>query len=264
MQHMAQVTIRTLQCLTFCFFVGEDSERSNQPEARVLFLFSSSTTVQYVIYTYMKHLGVRVKEPRSLESKRVRINFLPKIKVRTVNPRTSPLSRPYRVPDTCLVFHRQQKSIKTEKEGEEKVKKPRFPSILGPQRRPSRVEAPSGECRLDNQLNIYHHHHRATLTPSLPPLRSPRCQGVKPRTADLGPRNSCLSPRWGRATTQKLVVCEAANRVKALNSYTPCLSTPRPPAAPPTTPTQPGTLMLVSYPTASSNASVGDGGRGGF
>ncbi|XP_071353517.1 rho guanine nucleotide exchange factor 12 isoform X2 [Trachinotus anak] len=71
------------------------------------------TTIQYVIYTYMKHLGVRVKEPRSLESKRVRINFLPKIK----------------------------KSIKPEKEGEEKVKKPRFPSILGPQRRPSRIEA---------------------------------------------------------------------------------------------------------------------------
>uniref|UniRef100_A0A674MVM1 Rho guanine nucleotide exchange factor (GEF) 12a n=1 Tax=Takifugu rubripes TaxID=31033 RepID=A0A674MVM1_TAKRU len=73
------------------------------------------TTMQYVIYTYMKHLGVRVKEPRSLESKRVRINFLPKIK----------------------------KSIKTEKEGEEK-KKPRFPSILGPQRRPSRIEAAPG------------------------------------------------------------------------------------------------------------------------
>ncbi|KAM7399462.1 hypothetical protein PAMP_018733 [Pampus punctatissimus] len=73
------------------------------------------TTMQYVIYTYMKHLGVRVKEPRSLESKRVRINFLPKIK----------------------------KSIKTEKDVEEKVKKPRFPSILGPQRRPSRIEAVS-------------------------------------------------------------------------------------------------------------------------
>ncbi|KAG7260768.1 hypothetical protein CRUP_002578 [Coryphaenoides rupestris] len=73
------------------------------------------TTMQYVILTYMKHLGVRVKEPRSLESKRVRINFLPKIK----------------------------KSIKTEKEGEEKVKKPRFPSILGPQRRPSRIEPAS-------------------------------------------------------------------------------------------------------------------------
>uniref|UniRef100_A0A8C4F048 Rho guanine nucleotide exchange factor (GEF) 12a n=1 Tax=Dicentrarchus labrax TaxID=13489 RepID=A0A8C4F048_DICLA len=78
------------------------------------------TTMQYVIYTYMKHLGVRVKEPRSLESKRVRINFLPKMK----------------------------KSIKTEKEGEEKVKKPRFPSILGPQRRPSRIEAASGQLGL--------------------------------------------------------------------------------------------------------------------
>ncbi|XP_019943935.2 rho guanine nucleotide exchange factor 12 isoform X2 [Paralichthys olivaceus] len=81
------------------------------------------TTMQYVIYTYMKHLGVRVKEPRSLESKRVRINFLPKIK----------------------------KSIKTEKEGEEKVKKPRFPSILGPQRRPSRIEASSVGKALDGR-----------------------------------------------------------------------------------------------------------------
>ncbi|XP_023137582.1 rho guanine nucleotide exchange factor 12 isoform X1 [Amphiprion ocellaris] len=81
------------------------------------------TTMQYVIYTYMKHLGVRVKEPRSLESKRVRISFLPKIK----------------------------KSIKTEKEGEEKVKKPRFPSILGPQRRPSRNEAASVSKALDGR-----------------------------------------------------------------------------------------------------------------
>ncbi|XP_056905599.1 rho guanine nucleotide exchange factor 12 isoform X2 [Takifugu flavidus] len=80
------------------------------------------TTMQYVIYTYMKHLGVRVKEPRSLESKRVRINFLPKIK----------------------------KSIKTEKEGEEK-KKPRFPSILGPQRRPSRIEAAPVSKALDGR-----------------------------------------------------------------------------------------------------------------
>ncbi|XP_071388987.1 rho guanine nucleotide exchange factor 12-like [Centroberyx affinis] len=73
------------------------------------------TTTQYVILTYMKHLGVKVKEPRSLEPKRVRINFLPKIK----------------------------KSIKPEKEGEEKVKKPRFPNLLGPPRRPSRVDSTS-------------------------------------------------------------------------------------------------------------------------
>lgn len=38
--------------------------------------------MQYVISTYMKHLGVKVKEPRGLEHKRPRINFLPKIKVR--------------------------------------------------------------------------------------------------------------------------------------------------------------------------------------
>ncbi|CAL1570422.1 unnamed protein product [Knipowitschia caucasica] len=80
------------------------------------------TTMQYVIYTYMKHLGVRVKEPRNLESKWVRINFLPKIK----------------------------RSIKPDKEGEEKVKK-RFPSILGPQRRPSRIEPNSVGKALDGR-----------------------------------------------------------------------------------------------------------------
>ncbi|KAM9348328.1 rho guanine nucleotide exchange factor 12-like [Symphorus nematophorus] len=72
-------------------------------------------TMQYVILTYMKHLGVKVKEPRGLEHKRARINFLPKIK----------------------------KTIKPEKEGEEKVKKPRFPNILGPPRRLSRVDSTS-------------------------------------------------------------------------------------------------------------------------
>lgn len=44
-----------------------------------LLLFS--TTMQNVIYTYMKHLGVRVKEPRGPESKRVWINLFPRIKV---------------------------------------------------------------------------------------------------------------------------------------------------------------------------------------
>ncbi|XP_078122077.1 rho guanine nucleotide exchange factor 12 isoform X1 [Sander vitreus] len=72
-------------------------------------------TMQYVILTYMKHLGVKVKEHRGLEHKRARINFLPKIK----------------------------KSMKPEKEGEEKVKKPRFPNILGPPRRLSRVDSTS-------------------------------------------------------------------------------------------------------------------------
>lgn len=72
-----------------------------------------SSAMQYVILTYMKNLGVRVKEPRSLEQKRGRIGFLPKIK----------------------------QSIKKEKEGEEKVKRRGFTSILGPQRRPSRHDS---------------------------------------------------------------------------------------------------------------------------
>lgn len=38
-----------------------------------------------------------------------------------------------------------QKSIKPEKEGEEKVKKPRFHNILNPPRRLSRVDSTSGE-----------------------------------------------------------------------------------------------------------------------
>ncbi|KAF7641806.1 hypothetical protein LDENG_00271520, partial [Lucifuga dentata] len=67
--------------------------------------------MQYVILTYMKHLGVKVKEPRSFEHKRTRMNFLPKIK----------------------------KSIKPE----ERVKKPRFPNILVPPRRLSRVDSTS-------------------------------------------------------------------------------------------------------------------------
>ncbi|KAK2828410.1 hypothetical protein Q5P01_019444 [Channa striata] len=71
--------------------------------------------MQYVILNYMKHLGVKVKEPRGLEHKRVRINFLPKIK----------------------------KTIKPEKEGEEKVKRTRFASILVPPRRLSRVDSTS-------------------------------------------------------------------------------------------------------------------------
>ncbi|XP_021526877.1 rho guanine nucleotide exchange factor 12 isoform X2 [Aotus nancymaae] len=69
-----------------------------------------SSTMQYVILMYMKHLGVKVKEPRNLEHKRGRIGFLPKIK----------------------------QSMKKDKEGEEKGKRRGFPSILGPPRRPSR------------------------------------------------------------------------------------------------------------------------------
>ncbi|XP_054854554.1 rho guanine nucleotide exchange factor 12 isoform X2 [Eublepharis macularius] len=71
-----------------------------------------SSSVQYVVLTYMKHLGVRVKEPRNLDHKRGRIGFLPKIK----------------------------QSIKKEKEGDEKRRRV-FPNILGPPRRPSRHDS---------------------------------------------------------------------------------------------------------------------------
>uniref|UniRef100_A0A1A7WW15 Rho guanine nucleotide exchange factor (GEF) 12b n=2 Tax=Iconisemion striatum TaxID=60296 RepID=A0A1A7WW15_9TELE len=43
-------------------------------------------TMQYVILTYMKHLGVKVKEPRWFEHKRLRSNFMPKLKVKTTKP----------------------------------------------------------------------------------------------------------------------------------------------------------------------------------
>ncbi|XP_026082118.1 rho guanine nucleotide exchange factor 12-like isoform X1 [Carassius auratus] len=87
-------------------------------------LLTSQTTeeekcnsIQYVIFMYMKHLGVRVKEQRNLESKRVRLHFLPS----------------------------KLRKSKTEKEGEEK-KKPRFP-IRVPQRWPSRIDSvPSGKA----------------------------------------------------------------------------------------------------------------------
>ncbi|XP_072210793.1 rho guanine nucleotide exchange factor 12 isoform X3 [Excalfactoria chinensis] len=72
-----------------------------------------SSTIQYVILTYMKHLGVKPKEARNLEQKRGRIGFLPKIK----------------------------QSIKKEKEGDEKGKRRGFPNLLGPPRRPSRHDS---------------------------------------------------------------------------------------------------------------------------
>ncbi|XP_066514756.1 rho guanine nucleotide exchange factor 12 isoform X3 [Hoplias malabaricus] len=70
-------------------------------------------TMQFVILSYMKHLGVKVKESRGSESK-------PK-----------------------LIFLKIKKTIKSDKDGgaEEKVKKTRFHGILGPPRRPSRLDS---------------------------------------------------------------------------------------------------------------------------
>lgn len=55
--------------------------------------------MQYVILTYMKHLGVKVKEPRNLEQKRGRIGFLPKIKVVVLWPECVCL----KLPSLCFV-----------------------------------------------------------------------------------------------------------------------------------------------------------------
>ncbi|XP_051953617.1 rho guanine nucleotide exchange factor 12 isoform X3 [Xyrauchen texanus] len=73
------------------------------------------STMQFVILSYMKQLGVKVKESRGLDHKPKLMNLFPKIK----------------------------KSIKPEKDGsEEKSKKPRFSSVFPP-RRPSRIDASS-------------------------------------------------------------------------------------------------------------------------
>ncbi|XP_008423879.1 rho guanine nucleotide exchange factor 12 isoform X3 [Poecilia reticulata] len=86
------------------------------------------TTIQFVIYTYMKHLGVRVKEPRNLESKRGLNRLFPKMK---------------------------QKSIKADKEVDDRLKK-KFLNLV-PQRRPSRIEAagknPENRPRPQKQLS---------------------------------------------------------------------------------------------------------------
>uniref|UniRef100_A0A3B3VPR1 Rho guanine nucleotide exchange factor 12 n=1 Tax=Poecilia latipinna TaxID=48699 RepID=A0A3B3VPR1_9TELE len=81
------------------------------------------STIQFVIYTYMKHLGVRVKEPRNLESKRGLNRLFPKMK----------------------------KSIKTDKEVDDRLKK-KFLNLV-PQRRPSRIEA-AGRCLISPQKQL--------------------------------------------------------------------------------------------------------------
>uniref|UniRef100_A0A8C3P6B5 Rho guanine nucleotide exchange factor 12 n=1 Tax=Chrysemys picta bellii TaxID=8478 RepID=A0A8C3P6B5_CHRPI len=110
-----------------------------------------SSTMQYVILTYMKYLGVKVKEPRSLEQKRGRIGFLPKIK----------------------------QSIKKEKEGEEKVKRRGFPSILGPPRRPSRHDSSAigRAMEIQKQRHPKHLSSASSVSPEPPDLVKMRQSG---------------------------------------------------------------------------------------
>uniref|UniRef100_A0A673FT54 Rho guanine nucleotide exchange factor 12-like n=1 Tax=Sinocyclocheilus rhinocerous TaxID=307959 RepID=A0A673FT54_9TELE len=84
------------------------------------------STMQFVILSYMKQLGVKVKESRGLEHKPKLMNLFPKIK----------------------------KSIKPEKDGsEEKSKKTRFPNVF-PQRRPSRIDTSPRQRQTKPQLPL--------------------------------------------------------------------------------------------------------------
>ncbi|KAM9781338.1 rho guanine nucleotide exchange factor 12 isoform X2 [Syngnathus typhle] len=137
---------RECSCAEHILVKIEDILLTSQPSEE-----EKCQAMQYVILTYMKHLGVKVKEPRGLEHKRARINFLPKIK----------------------------KSIKPDKEGEEKVKKPRFPNILVPPRRLSRVDSTSvGKAAAAAEVNKQRS----------PKLLSQAAFGV-PEPPDLSPSN---------------------------------------------------------------------------
>lgn len=87
------------------------------------------SNMQYVIQTYMKNLGVKVKEVKGLEHKRPRSNFLPKIPAKK----------------KAVKAEKESKEGKEGKEGEEKVKK-LFHNILPTPRRLSRVESTSGKA----------------------------------------------------------------------------------------------------------------------
>uniref|UniRef100_A0ABM5EQ95 Rho guanine nucleotide exchange factor 12 isoform X2 n=1 Tax=Pogona vitticeps TaxID=103695 RepID=A0ABM5EQ95_9SAUR len=155
-----------------------------------------SSAIQYVILTYMKHLGVRVKEPRSLDQKRGRIGFLPKIK----------------------------QSIKKEKEGDEKKRRV-FPNILGPPRRPSRHDsyAIGRAMEIQKQRHLKHLSTSSSISPepadsgkmrqsgssdgadaTLPPanLMSPLAVGTSPsqdgsKDSEMGPKQVGETPPSG-------------------------------------------------------------------
>ncbi|KAK2505986.1 hypothetical protein MC885_004086, partial [Smutsia gigantea] len=128
-----------------------------------------SSTMQYVILMYMKHLGVKVKEPRNLEHKRGRIGFLPKIK----------------------------QSMKKDREGEEKGKRRGFPSILGPPRRPSRHDnsAIGRAMELQKQRHPKHLSAPSSVSPEPQDSAKLRQSGLASEGADIGylPANSMSS-----------------------------------------------------------------------
>ncbi|XP_059039428.1 rho guanine nucleotide exchange factor 12 isoform X4 [Mustela lutreola] len=138
-----------------------------------------SSTMQYVILMYMKHLGVKVKEPRNLEHKRGRIGFLPKIK----------------------------QSMKKDREGEEKGKRRGFPSILGPPRRPSRHDnsAIGRAMELQKQRHPKHLSTPSSVSPEPPDPAKLRQSGLAGEGTDVGylPANSMSSVAAGATLAQE-------------------------------------------------------------
>ncbi|XP_076432180.1 rho guanine nucleotide exchange factor 12 isoform X4 [Peromyscus maniculatus bairdii] len=137
-----------------------------------------SSTMQYVILMYMKHLGVKVKEPRNLEHKRGRIGFLPKIK-----------------------------SMKKDREGEEKGKRRGFPSILGPPRRPSRHDNSAIGRAMEIQ-KLRHPKHLSTPSSVSPEPQDPaklRQSGLINEGTDTGflPASTISSATSGAALSQE-------------------------------------------------------------
>nr|XP_042136656.1 rho guanine nucleotide exchange factor 12 isoform X1 [Peromyscus maniculatus bairdii] len=138
-----------------------------------------SSTMQYVILMYMKHLGVKVKEPRNLEHKRGRIGFLPKIK----------------------------QSMKKDREGEEKGKRRGFPSILGPPRRPSRHDNSAIGRAMEIQ-KLRHPKHLSTPSSVSPEPQDPaklRQSGLINEGTDTGflPASTISSATSGAALSQE-------------------------------------------------------------
>ncbi|XP_026361334.1 rho guanine nucleotide exchange factor 12 isoform X1 [Ursus maritimus] len=138
-----------------------------------------SSTMQYVILMYMKHLGVKVKEPRNLEHKRGRIGFLPKIK----------------------------QSMKKDREGEEKGKRRGFPSILGPPRRPSRHDnsAIGRAMELQKQRHPKHLSTPSSVSPEPQDPAKLRQSGLAGEGTDVGylPANSMSSVASGATLSQE-------------------------------------------------------------
>ncbi|XP_060139089.1 rho guanine nucleotide exchange factor 12 isoform X2 [Zootoca vivipara] len=125
-----------------------------------------SSSIQYVVLTYMKHLGVRVKEPRGLDQKR-RIGFLPKIK----------------------------QSIKKDKEGDEKKRRV-FPNILGPPRRPSRHDSyASRAMEIQKQRHPKHLPTPSSISPEPQDSAKMRQSGSSDGTDATYPPANLMSPQ---------------------------------------------------------------------